>query len=100
MCVCVRPCVRACVCVCFNAFIVHGFLPSDLTDPVLVPIFKDKTDDISDKGNYRPIALASVISKVFKMGLLVRIEKYLNSSDYQFGFKSKHSTYNIYLFIP
>ena len=50
---------------------MHGFLPSDLTDTVLVPIVKDKTGDISDKGNYRPIALASVISKIFEMALLV-----------------------------
>ena len=48
--------------------------------------------DISEKGNYRPIALASVISKVFEMALLVKLEKYLYSSDYQFGFKPKHST--------
>ena len=26
------------------------------------------------------------------MALLVKLEKYLYSSDYQFGFKSKHST--------
>ena len=66
---------------------MHGFLPSDLTDTVLVPIVKDKTGDISDKGNYRPIALASVISKVLEMALLVKLEKHLYSSDYQFGFK-------------
>ena len=50
---------------CLNAFIVYGFLPSDLTDTVLVHVVKDKTGDISDKGNYRPIiiALASVISR-------------------------------------
>ena len=60
---------------------MHGFLPSDFTDTVLVPIVKDKTADISDKGNYRPIALASVISKVFEMALLVKLEKYLYSSD-------------------
>ena len=79
--------------ICFNAFIVHGFLPSDLTDTALVPIVKENTGDIiSDKGNYRPIALASVVSKVFEMALLVKLEKYLYSSDYQFGFKPKHST--------
>ena len=79
--------------ICFNAFIVHGFLPSDLTDSILVPAVKEKTGDISDKGNYRHIALASVVSKVFEMSLLVKLEKYLYSSDYQFGFKPRHSTY-------
>ena len=86
------PSIHALLSICFNAFIVHGFLPSDLTDTVLVPIVKDKTGDISDKGNYRPIALASVISKVLEMALLVKLEKYLYSSNYQFGFKPKHST--------
>ena len=32
---------------------------SSYIETVLVPIVKDKTADISDKGNYRPIALAS-----------------------------------------
>ena len=72
-----NPSIHALLSICFNAFIVHGFLPSDLTDTVLVPIVKDKTGDISDKGNYRPIALASVISKVLEMALLVKLEKYL-----------------------
>ncbi len=85
------PSIHALLSICFDAFIVHGFRPSDLTDTVLVPIVKDKTGDISDKGNYIPIALASVISKVFEMALLVKLEKYLYSSDYQFGFKMKHS---------
>ena len=59
---------------------------------MLVPFVKDKTGDISDKGNYILIALASVISKVLEMALLVKLEKYLYSSDYKFGFKPKHST--------
>ena len=71
---------------------MHGFLTRDFTDTVLVPIVNDKTRDISDKGNYRHIALASVIFKVLEMALLVKLEKYLYSSDYQFGFKIKHST--------
>ena len=78
--------------ICFNAFIVHGFLPNPLTDTVLVPIVKTKTKNISDKGNYRPIALASVVSKVFEMSLRVKLESFLHSSDYQFGFKANHST--------
>ena len=84
--------INALLSICLNAFIVHGFLPSDLTDTVLVPVVKDKTGDISDTGNYRPIALASVISKVLEMALLVKFEKYLYSSEYQFGFKPEHST--------
>ena len=78
--------------ICFNAFIVHGFLPNPLTDTVLVPIVKDKTKNIYDKGNHRPIALASVVSKVFEMSLRVKLESFLHSSNYQFDFKANHST--------
>ena len=86
------PEIHVLLSICFNAFIVHGFLPNPLTDTVLVPIVKDKTKNISDKGNYRPIALASVVSKVFEMSLRVKLESFLHSSDYQFGFKANHST--------
>ena len=92
------PSIHALLSISFNAFIVHGFLPSDLTDTLLVPIVKDNTGDISDKGNYRPIALASVISKVFEIALLVKLDKYLYSSDYQFGLN--RNTLQIYVFIP
>ena len=78
--------------ICFNAFIVHGFLPSSMTDSVLIPIVKDKCKNISDKGNYRPIALSSVVSKVFELVLLGKLKSCLCTSDYQFGFKSNHST--------
>ena len=44
---------------CFNACMVHGFLPSTMTDTILVPIIKDKTCNASSKANYRPIALTS-----------------------------------------
>ena len=36
--------------ICFNAFIVHGFLPSSLTYSVIIPIVKDKCKNISDIG--------------------------------------------------
>ena len=46
---------------------------------VLVPIIKDKTGRIDRMDNYRPIALASVISKVVEIILLNRISKMLRT---------------------
>ena len=51
---------------CITGFFVHGFLPSSLlsvVSVVLVPIIKDKCSKINSKDNYRPIALASIVSK-------------------------------------
>ena len=79
--------------ICFNACMVHGFLPSTITDTV--PIIKDKTGNASSKANYRPIALTSVLSimsKVFETALLSELESVFETPDYQFGFKSHHST--------
>ena len=59
---------------------------------VLVPIVKDKTGQISSKDNYRPIALASVMSKLIERIILERIETCLLTSSNQFGFKSNHGT--------
>ena len=58
----------------------------------LVPIIKEKTGNASSKANYRPIALTSVLSKVFETALLSKLEYVFETSDYQFGFKSHHST--------
>ena len=86
------PEIHVLLSICLNVFIGHGFLPNHLTDTALVAIVKDNTKNISDKGNYRPIALASVMSKVFEMSLPVKLNSFLYSSDYQFGFKANHST--------
>ena len=44
---------------------------------VLVPVIKDKCRKINDSDNYRPIALASVISKVVEKILLTRMSDLL-----------------------
>ena len=44
------------------------------------------------KDNYRPIALASVVSKVAEIVIYNRISVYLDSCPNQFGFKRNHST--------
>ena len=59
---------------------------------LVVRIVKDKCKNISDAGNYRPIALSSELSKVFDLILLSKLNSYFCTTDYQFGFKSHHST--------
>ena len=63
-----------------------------MMDTVIVPLVKNTNDNLSDKNNYRPIALASIASKTFEKLLLARCEEFLWTSDHQFGFKSGHST--------
>ena len=77
---------------CFNSMIVHGFLPDSLINVVLVPVIKNKSAGICDKNNYRPIALASVMSKLLEKLLYCRIINYLKTHSNQFGFKAKHGT--------
>ena len=77
---------------CFSACIVHGYLPASMIETTIVPIIKNKCGDLSDSNNYRPIALATIMSKVFESVLLFKCEKYLHTCDNQFGFKSEHST--------
>ena len=58
----------------------------------IVPIVKNKCGNISESNNYRPITLATIISKLFESVLLVKCEDYLSTCSNQFGFKKGHST--------
>ena len=78
--------------ICFTGFMCHGVLPGSMLSVTLVPIIKDKVGRVGSMDNYRPIALASVLSKVLERILLDRLSVYLCTSDNQFGFKAKHST--------
>ena len=77
---------------CFTGFFVHGHLPKNMMTVILIPIIKNKAGNINSIDNYRPIALASVLSKVIEIILLSRIESYLVTKPNQFGFKAKHGT--------
>ena len=78
--------------ICFTGFLIHGVLPDRLLSVILVPIVKDKTGKINSKDNYRPIALASTLSKVLERSILNKMEEFFLTSDNQFGFKPKHGT--------
>ena len=77
---------------CFTSLFVHGILPDSLMSVVLVPIIKNKCGNINSQDNYRPIALASIISKVMEKVILNRIEIFLLTNKNQFGFKKGHGT--------
>ena len=71
---------------CITSLFTHGFLPAAMLSVVLVPIIKDKCGKISSKDNYRPIDLASIVSKVIEIVLLDRISNLLPTKCNQFGF--------------
>lgn len=75
----------------FTIIVRHGHLPSCLRDCILVPIPKPGKD-FTCGDNYRPIALASTLSKVLEWCILLKFESCFQTSDLQFGFKPGLST--------
>ena len=73
----------------FTLCLSHGFLPPVTT---IVPIVKNKCGNITGSNNYRPIALAIIVSKLFESVLLLKCEQYVTTSANQFGFKTGRST--------
>ena len=51
------------------------------------------------KDNYRPILLASVVSKVVEIVIYNRISVYLDTCPNQFGFKSTTVLINVYIYL-
>ena len=84
--------LSALLALCFTACFVHGFLPDTMLSVVLIPLIKDKTGKINSRDNYRPIALASVVSKVLEVIILDRLTDSLLTEGNQFGFKKKLGT--------
>merc|ERR1712002_141616 len=71
----------------------HSYLPNYMLSVVITPLIKDKPGSITAKENYRPIALASVLSKIIELVILDRIETCLLTSPNQSGFKRSHGTH-------
>ncbi|KAG0716019.1 hypothetical protein GWK47_010600 [Chionoecetes opilio] len=54
---------------------------------LIVPLLKSKVKDPANSGNYRPIAIATALSKVLEKVVLHRLEAYLYTLDNQFSYK-------------
>ncbi|XP_053615263.1 uncharacterized protein LOC128678044 [Plodia interpunctella] len=76
----------------FSLCFGHSYLPDSLIKTIVVPVIKNKTGDVTDKNNYRPISLATIIAKVLDSLMDIELESYLNLHDAQFGFRSNLST--------
>ena len=71
---------------------LSGKLPSTIMHVVIIPLLKCKSKDPAGVNNYRPIAIATALSKVLEQGLLSRLARCLWTADSQFGFKRAHGT--------
>jgi len=76
----------------FKVCLMHGKIPQECMQTVIVPICKNNNGNTSDSGNYRPVSLATTISKLFEHYILWCISPLLATTDNQFGFKQKHGT--------
>lgn len=72
-----------------NGFVQHQFVPSAIADFRISPIVKSSTGDLESSSNYRPIAIASAISKLIEKLILNRIDPLIESTltENQFGYR-------------
>ena len=77
-----------------NLSITTGSIPDDLKMARIVPLYKKNSK--THVGNYRPISVLSVISKVFEKVVFMQLSDYLSVNrllyEFQSGFRSSYST--------
>ena len=76
----------------FNMCIFHGYIPNSCLNTTIVPISKNKNGNMSDTSNYRPVAVATVVSKLLEHFILSNISPFLCTTDNQIACKAGHST--------
>jgi hypothetical protein len=69
----------------------HSVVPSQFRFGFIIPLVKDHQGDKTSTGNYRGITISPIFSKVFDHLLRICFSDFLSSSEWQFGFKAKHS---------
>ena len=69
----------------YCSILSHHCLPLAFTEVIFLPLIKDK-NSLADINNYRPIAIVSILGKVFESCVLVIFSNYLDTHFNQFGF--------------
>ena len=85
---CYSCCLRVYCCFVHCYFKAWLYMPKCLRDSVVVPI----PNNLSVSDNYRPVSLASSLSKILEHIILAKYSHYLSSNQLQFGFKPGCST--------
>ena len=84
-----------------NLSLAQGTVPDDMKHAKTIPLFKKGCR--SDPGNYRPISILSVTSKVLEKVIHQQLYEYLTVSKllfkFQSGFRKSHSTDSCLLFL-
>ena len=57
----------------FNMGVVHGYIPNSCLHTTIVPLCKNKNGNMTDTSNYRPVAVVTVVSKLFEHFILSKI---------------------------
>ena len=57
-----RECINVLLCLVFNSMIIHGYLPEQLLNTIIVLLVKDKKGDLTDIDNYRPLVITCISS--------------------------------------
>lgn len=77
-----------------NLSLRSGTVPAEWKEAKVLPLFKSGSS--SEIGNYRPISLLPILSKILEKVVYSQLVSYLESNnllpDNQFGFRSKRST--------
>ena len=76
---------------CFTLIFTHSYMPSSVIETIIVHIVQNKCGNVNDSKNYRPIALATIMSKLFESAILLKCEMFLDTCPNQFDFKKGHS---------
>ena len=70
----------------FTCMFRHCYILQCMINSVIIPLIKNKCGDQTNENIYRPIALSSIISKVFEHIIAERLKVFLWTNDNQFGF--------------
>ena len=77
-----------------NLSMITGVVPADLKSARVVPLFKK--NDNTETGNYRPVSILNIVSKVLERVIYDQFEGYLLQNkllfEYQSGFRRGFST--------